>query len=173
MMLLTMVFLLISCQQNTQRSNLVAGSKNDILAKEVSLEIYDFEGLKPFLETSTDHTYVINFWATWCAPCVKELPFFEKLHQQYAGKNVEVILVSLDFPNKYESHLKPFIAKNELKAKIIALDDPNSNQWIPQIDPNWSGAIPATLIYNKDKRRFYEQTFTYEELESKLKKFLK
>lgn len=171
-MLLLVVLLFSSCQQNTQRSKLIASSKNASAAKDVSLEIYDFEELKPFLETTSDTTYVINFWATWCAPCVKELPYFEKLYHQYSGKNVEVILVSLDFPNKYESHLKPFMAKNHLKARVIALDDPNSNQWIPQIDPNWSGAIPATLIYNKDKRRFYEQTFTYEELESELKKFL-
>lgn len=138
----------------------------------VPLEIYDYEGLKPFLETSTDTIYVVNFWATWCAPCIKELPYFEKMGATYKDQNVDVLLVSLDFPKKYDSHLKPFIKKHKLKSKVLALDDNDSNTWIPAIDPDWSGAIPATLIFNKEKRQFYEQTFTYEELVAEVNQFL-
>lgn len=138
----------------------------------VPLEIYDFDGLRPFLTTETDRIYVVNFWATWCAPCIKELPYFEALNSHYSNKNVEVVLVSLDFPKKYDSHLKPFIKNNNLKSRVMALDDNDSNTWIPAIDPDWSGAIPATLIFNKDKRQFYERTFTYEELEREVKQFL-
>lgn len=139
---------------------------------DVSLKVYDYEGLKPFLETSDDKVYVVNFWATWCAPCIKELPYFEEMNQKYQDKNVEVLLVSLDFPKKYESHVKPFIKKHNLKSKVVALDDNDSNAWIPAIDSEWSGAIPATLIFNKEKRKFYEQTFTYKELETEVKHFL-
>jgi hypothetical protein len=69
--------------------------------------------------------------------------------------------------------LKPFIQEKKLKSKVVALNDPDANFWIPKISEDWSGAIPATLIYNKEKRQFYEQTFKYEELETQLKQFLK
>lgn len=171
MLFLLVAIVTLSCQQESNNQNVVQTSDKMLKPTEVSLEIYDYEGLKPFLETDSDSVYVVNFWATWCAPCVKELPHFEALNQKYANKNVEVILVSLDFPKKYDSHVKPFIVENNLQSRVMALDDTNSNSWIPEIDPNWSGAIPATLIFNKSERKFYEQTFTYEALESELVQF--
>jgi len=137
------------------------------------LEIYDFDGLETYLNKKDDKTYVINFWATWCGPCIKELPYFEKINEDFKKYNVEVILVSLDFPSKYDTHLKPYIKKNKLASKVVALNDTDSNTWIPKVDENWSGAIPATIIYNKDKRKFYEQSFEYNELEQEVKQFLK
>lgn len=136
------------------------------------LEIYDFDGIEKFFKTENDKTYVINFWATWCGPCIKELPHFEVLNEEYKSKNVEVILVSLDFPKAYEKKLKPFIIKHKLNSKIIALNDTNSNSWIPKVSEAWSGAIPATLIFNKDKRQFYERTFNYNELINEVEQFL-
>lgn len=135
----------------------------------VDLEIYDFEGFKTFLNKTDNKTYVINFWATWCGPCVKELPYFERLNAEYKDKDVEVILVSLDFPHVYESKLKPFIVKKNLKSKVIALNDDNENKWINAIDASWSGSIPATIIYNKNERKFFERSFTFEELEKEVK----
>lgn len=137
------------------------------------LEIYDYDGLEPLINKQDDKVHVVNFWATWCAPCVKELPYFEEINQEYKDKDVEVLLVSLDFPRNYESKLKPFIAKRNLKSEVVAFDDVDQNRWIPAINKDWSGAIPATIIYNKDKRKFYEQSFTKEELVTELKQFLK
>ncbi|MEZ4802111.1 MAG: TlpA disulfide reductase family protein [Gelidibacter sp.] len=162
----------MSCKDESKTEVSVASTK-ETTQKEPSLEVYDYEGLKKFLSTDSETTYVVNFWATWCAPCVKELPYFEQLNANYTDKHVEVILVSLDFPNKYDSNLKPFIKDHKLRCKVVALNDPDSNSWIPQISETWSGAIPATLIYNKDKRQFYEQSFTYDELETEVKQFLK
>lgn len=136
------------------------------------LKIYDYDGLEPLINKNDDKVHVVNFWATWCAPCVKELPYFEEINQEYKDKNVEVLLVSLDFPRNYESKLKPFIAKRNLQSEVVAFDDVDQNRWIPAIDKDWSGAIPATIIYNRDKRKFYEQSFTKEELETELKQFL-
>ncbi|MFS4482134.1 TlpA family protein disulfide reductase [Hyunsoonleella sp. 2307UL5-6] len=135
----------------------------------VDLEIYDFEGFKTFLDKKDNKTYVINFWATWCGPCVKELPYFEKLNKDYKNEGVEVILVSLDFPHVYDSKLKPFIVKKNLKSKVIVLNDDNENKWINEIDKSWSGSIPATIIYNKNERKFFERSFTFEELEAEVK----
>jgi thiol-disulfide isomerase/thioredoxin len=150
----------------------VNNNTTDVNKATISLEVYDFNGIQKFLNKEDNKTYVINFWATWCIPCVKELPYFEKLNSEFKDQNVEVILISLDFPNQYESKLKPFIKKHNLSSKVIALNDTNMNNWIPKVSENWSGSIPATLIYNKDKRTFYERTFTFKELENELKPLL-
>ena len=174
--LLSIVFL-ISCKNN--ENNLVldkkAGSPENVELnqQEISLEIHDFKGVEKYLNADDDKTYIVNFWATWCAPCVRELPYFEKIGTEYNTDQVEVILVSLDFPKHYDSKLKPFILENDLKSKIVVLNDVDSNSWIPKVDENWSGSIPATLIYNKEKRQFYEQSFNYDELKTELKQFLK
>ena len=120
-----------------------------------------------------DAIFVDAFVACNFAPCVKELPYFEALKKEYQYKDVEVILVSLDFPNQYEKRLKPFIEKHRLKSKVVALNDVDSNFWIPKINKDWTGAIPATLIYNKEKRNFYEQSFSYQELITEVNTFLK
>ncbi len=132
----------------------------------------NFEDLKSILNKQDTITYVVNFWATWCLPCVKELPYFENIHQQYKDKNVEVILVSLDFMSQKEKRLIPFINKKKLQSTIIHFNDVNDQIWIPEIDKNWSGAIPATLIYNNNKRKFYEQSFTEKELQKEIRSFI-
>jgi thiol-disulfide isomerase/thioredoxin len=126
------------------------------------IQILRFNELDPLLHLSNDTTYIVNFWATWCVPCRKELPALEKIHEDYAGKPVKVLLVSLDFPNQVESSLVPFLTKNNITARVILLNDPNSNAWIDKVDPAWSGSIPATLIYNKKFRKFFEKELDYD-----------
>lgn len=164
------VVLFISCKEETKQ--IAENVENEVEVLKGELEVYDFEGLEKYLNKKDDKTYVINFWATWCAPCVKELPYFEKLNTDYKSENVEVILVSLDFPKQYDKKLKPFIRENNLKSKVVALNDTDSNTWIPKVSEDWSGAIPATIIYNKEKRNFYEQSFDYEALKTEVNKFL-
>ena len=146
-------------------------TKDNIAVSLPILEIHDFSGIEPYLNLDGSKTYIVNFWATWCAPCVKEIPYFEAIQANYP-KHVEVILISLDFPRQYESKLKPFIQKHQLKSKVIVLDDPDMNSWIPKVNVDWDGAIPVTLIYNNSKRTFYNRTFSYDELESELETFL-
>ncbi|APY10112.1 thioredoxin [Seonamhaeicola sp. S2-3] len=176
-LLFVAILIMASCNNNNKDSKTSLTVK-ETTEKEVvnkggdDLEIYDFNGLQPLLNKTDDTVYVINFWATWCAPCVKELPYFEDLYANYKDDNVEVILVSLDFPHQFETKLKPFIKKNKLQAKVVVLDDVDSNSWIPKVNKDWSGSIPATIIYKNDKRSFFEKSFTYNELENELKKFL-
>ena len=165
---------LVSCKDTPQETP-IANAETDNTPTEKafdSLEIYDFQGIEKFLTTTDDKVYVVNFWATWCAPCIKELPYFEQLNKNYENE-LDVILISLDFPKNYDSKLKPFIQKHQLQSKVMALNDPDANTWIPKVDESWSGAIPATLIFNKNKRQFYEQTFTYDQLQTEVKQFLK
>jgi len=118
----------------------------------ISIAIYDFKNFKPFLNQRNDTVYVINFWATWCTPCVKELPSFNKIQQAYKKEKVKILLVSMDFSDKIKSQLIPFIRKNNLTPEVILLDAPNENSWITEIDSKWSGSVPATLIYKNKKK---------------------
>ena len=121
-------------------------------------------GLLDLLKVKSDTTYVINFWATWCSPCVKEIEYFEDLHQELADKKARVILVSLDFPNKAERRQPPFLAEKGITAQVVLMTDMNYNDWIDRVDPSWSGAIPATIIFNRNKKIFLEQELTRKEL---------
>ncbi len=166
-----LVLLFLSCKEQSSKPEANALTKSNIERLD-DLTIVDYDGLKPYLHIDDEKLHVVNFWATWCAPCVKELPYFEALSQTYGSDSIDVLLVSLDFPNKYETNLLPFIEKNKLKSAVIALDDTDQNRWIPAINENWSGAIPATLIYKGKKRKFYEQSFTEAELNKEIEQFL-
>lgn len=129
------------------------------------IKVVEFEQIRPLLEKDNDTVYVINFWATWCAPCIKEVPYFEQLGEKYRDKNLKILMISMDMPSQIESSLIPFIQKNNMKNEVILLDDPDFNSWIPLVDKKWQGGIPATLIYGKGFREFYPNELTYSELE--------
>jgi thiol-disulfide isomerase/thioredoxin len=115
----------------------------------------------------SDGILVVNFWATWCAPCVKELPLFEKLHSE-AKPGVSVALVSMDLdidPNPDKVYR--FVERKGLKSKVLLLDEKDPNSWISSIDPEWSGALPATIVINQKtgKRKFVERSLHEGDLE--------
>jgi len=138
------------------------------------IAVYEkYDALAPALQQNNDTTYVINFWATWCKPCIEEMPYFEQLHEQYREKKVKVILVSLDFSRQLESKLLPFIADRKLQPEVIALTDNKYNEWIDKISPEWSGAIPITIVRKGNERRLVlEELPDYESLESIVKHFI-
>ncbi len=133
--------------------------------EQAKVEMIDFDSLQPRLQMENDTIYVVNFWATWCAPCVREIPAFEQLYANYKDQNLKVLLVSLDFPNHLESRVMPFLEEHQVKSEVVLLDETNPNRWIPLVDESWTGAIPATIIYSRSFREFYQQEFKYEELE--------
>lgn len=129
-------------------------------ASSVPFPVYEsFAEIAPIFKEQNDTTYVINFWATWCKPCVKELPYFEALHDQFSGEKLKVILVSLDFKKDIEPKLIPFVEEHKLRSNVMALTDHKYNEWIDQVDPEWGGAIPVTVVYNSKKRQFVGESF--------------
>ena len=128
--------------------------------------VYKIDDLTKRIFNNSDTLYVVNFWATWCKPCVAELPEFEKLHQANIDKKVKVLLVSTDFVEEIDKKLKNFLEKNKYTCEIVLLDEVNGNDFINKISEKWSGAIPATLVTkkNKSKNEFHEGKITFEML---------
>ena len=139
-----------------------------------NVTIVKFPELQERLTRATDTTYVVNFWATWCAPCVKELPNFEQVRTANAGRKVKVLLVSLDYASQVEKKIKPFVLRRGLKSEVLVLNEPDPNDWLAKVDTKWSGALPFTLIINnKTKQRAtFEKELSQAELTAALRKFL-
>jgi len=138
-------------------------SQNRLFAQNAS--VIKWQEMENILTDSTDRLHVINFWATWCSPCVKELPFFEQLHQQ--NPNIKVTLVSLDFVKEYQKRLLGFLERKQIGAKVVLLDETDYNSWIDKVEPSWQGEIPFTLIFNHKKniRRAVMGELSSEELQ--------
>ncbi len=96
--------------------------------------------------SSKDTTYIINFWATWCAPCVEELPVFNKLQKRFANMPIKVLLVSLDFKQDYQIKLNTFLQRKNILPDVVWLSDTNPNVFVPKVDNTWEGSIPATVV---------------------------
>lgn len=136
---------------------------------EETVTLIKYEDLFNEIQKQDDKLYVVNFWATWCVPCVKELPEFMAVNQQHAeNPNFKMILVSLDFAKNKDSLVAPFVEANDISTDVYLLDDAKRmDTWINMVDANWSGAIPATLMYKNGKKVFFKEgTMTQEELEN-------
>lgn len=135
-----------------------------------NVSVIKITDLEKRIRNNSDTTYIVNFWATWCVPCVKELPDFDSINTTYISKKVKVLLVSLDFKEDLKIKLLPFISTKKIKSEVVLLDELNANYFIPKISDEWSGAIPATLIINNQKKlnRFFEKKLNYEFLKTEI-----
>lgn len=140
-----------------------------------SIKVIKYEDLEEIISSKSENNKVINFWATWCRPCVKELPQFLDLYEKYNMEELELSLVSFDFVEDLETKLRPFVEKRNIKANVYLLDETDYNAFIDKVDPRWSGAIPATLFVAKGNtsRKFIEQEFSEDELEKMYLNFIK
>jgi len=139
------------------------------------IKVIKYPDLENMLQSQNDTALIVNFWATWCAPCVKELPYFEKLQIRHATEKVKVILVSLDYHSVLEKKVRPFITKTGIKsANVFLLNETDPNAWMEKVDPQWSGALPFTLIIKGEKqKKGYERPFTLSEIEAELQSFIR
>ncbi len=125
-----------------------------------SVKVIKWQELERVLNTPSEKPTIINFWATWCRPCVKELPFFLEAADSMQGQ-FDMVLVSLDFKSDLEQKVIPFIDRRQIKLPVLLLDETDYNSFIDKVDPQWSGAIPATLMLSPERRTkaFFEKEY--------------
>ncbi len=130
--------------------------------------------LEAILNNEEDRLHVINFWATWCSPCVTELPYFQELSDKYSEEDIKILLISLDFPDQADSRLVPFLKEKNIQLPVVLMEDLDYNKWISKVDTEWKGNLPATLIFNnkQNKRSFVAGAIEKEELIDLVKKNL-
>jgi len=137
------------------------------------IEYIKIPDLEKILGNNDNKLYVLNFWATWCAPCVSEIPAFEKTAKSYDSQKVRFILVSLDFPSQIEKQLLPFLKKNKVTLDVAVMTDIDYNAWIDKVDAKWQGDIPATLFFNnyRKTRYFHSGELSKSELRKNINSF--
>ena len=118
-----------------------------------------------------DGVYVVNLWATWCKPCVEEIPFINKIAKEYKDNNVKVIMVSLDYDNAFPNKIESFARKKGITSPIYWLDETNPSAIANVIDKNWKGLIPCTILVNNKKgyRKFVAQSMDEKTWEREVK----
>jgi thiol-disulfide isomerase/thioredoxin len=123
----------------------------------------------------SDHPVIISFWATWCAPCIKEIPYFQETVKKHSSTGIELILVSLDFKEAYPATISSFIKNKNFDATFYWLNETNADHFCPKIDSKWDGGIPATLFVNNKTgyRKFYDRQLTPLQVEHEIKLQLK
>ena len=132
--------------------------------KPQTIKLHD---LQKIINARTEKIQIINFWATWCGPCVKELPLFEKLNAA-ARDNIQVTLVSLDLDlDPDPEKVYKFIARKNIRSQVLLLNEDDPNSWIDKVDKAWNGALPATIFINQKtgERKFIGKELREGELE--------
>jgi len=133
------------------------------LAQDV--EVVKFDKVQKVMQEKNNKLRIYNFWATWCKPCIIEMPYFEEIAEAHADK-IELNFMSVDYADQVDSKVKPFLKKKNIKSRVMIIDDLDYNSWIDKVDPRWSGAIPATVFITPEgKKLFYEKEFKKEELQ--------
>jgi thiol-disulfide isomerase/thioredoxin len=128
------------------------------------VSVVTFEQLQAATAKQNDTLYVVNFWATWCDPCVKELPYFQSTYKKFSSNKVKMVFVSLNSVREADK-VQQFATDKSLQPEVLLLNGGNPNNWIDKIDSSWSGAIPATVMYKHGKKvYFHEGDFTEQTL---------
>ena len=113
---------------------------------------------------------IVNFWATFCVPCLQEIPYFQEMTDQYKSKNVSLIFVSLDMKEAYPVKVNDMVKKLKLSYPVVWLNETNADYFCPRIDTSWTGGMPSSLFVNNATgyHKFFEEPLSKEKLEQEI-----
>lgn len=114
-------------------------------AEPVTLESIDLEGVAKLAKNETDKLTVVNLWATWCGPCVTELPELVTMNRMYRSRKFRLVTISLDDPSKKDEALK-VLQEKHVAAKNYVLSTSDRDAFADALDKEWPGPVPYTLI---------------------------
>ncbi len=143
----------------------------------VSQEIVSINNVNDIANIKNENkgkVFAINFWASWCKPCVNEFPALVKLNKNYKDKNFNLIFISLDFKEEVETKLLPFLKSNDVDYISYYLDTNSPEEIMDYLDKKWDGGIPATFIFDKsgNLQNFILGERNYEFFEKEIKKLI-
>lgn len=138
------------------------------------VEVLTFPELRERLETGGDTLTVVNFWATWCKPCVEELPGFLAVEDSLRQLPLRFLFLSFDFLREKDRALLDFINTRNIRSRILLFRSQGDNGWMEEVSPQWQGAIPATWFYRASDHlsRFHEGALQKDELLIRIKSYL-
>lgn len=147
-----------------------SGAGSERMAAMEKIKITDLESYI----AHSDHPLIINFWATFCVPCVKEIPYFESTVSQFKDQKVELLLVSLDLPAYYPARIADFVQKSGFRSRILWLNETDADYFCPKVDARWTGGIPCSLFINNAThyRRFFDRQLTEPQVGPEIKKMI-
>lgn len=166
--MISLSLLLFACQ--SKKEPLVEQTENQKLTL-----ITDYNELFSKFTQEDEKLYVVNYWATWCKPCVEELPEFMEVNKELKeNPNFKMILVSLDKASALDTTVKKFVENNNISTDVYLLSDNKRQlQWIPMVNESWSGAIPSTAFYKNGKQvAFVEGQLNKEQLKEIIQQHL-
>lgn len=135
--------------------------------------IEQFSELQTIIDAEKHKLLVVNFWATSCPPCIKEMTHFNRLESEYSDTDFRILLVSLDRAKDLESRVYPFVKKHNIVPEVVILEDQNYSNWTEKIDTSWYGALPATILLKGDRKKFrFGMYKTYEDLKTDINEVL-
>jgi thiol-disulfide isomerase/thioredoxin len=147
------------------------GQPQNSYRDQIEVNEINLSELNQIIKNRAGKILIINIWATWCIPCKDEFPDLIKLSDKYREK-IDLIGISIDFPDEIDSKVKPFLQKMQVNFINYVNSESDVEKFINNLNPEWSGAIPATFIYEPDGRQIadIEGIISFEEIEDLLLK---
>jgi thiol-disulfide isomerase/thioredoxin len=109
---------------------------------------------------------LVNFWATWCGPCVVEFPELMTIHRMYRQRDFELVTVAAHYPDEQADVLK-FLQKQQASNRNLIFGDTDKHKLIEAFDPEWTGALPFTLLIDPSGEVLYRREGAIDALELK------
>jgi peroxiredoxin len=132
----------------------------------VKLEAIDEEGVARLVQNDTKKLLVVNVWATWCGPCVAELPEFVTMNRMYRGRPFRLVTLSMDAPEKKEEALKVLRDKHVSCTNYLA-EFKDRDKFADRLDKKWEGPLPYTLVIAPGGKVLYRKAGAIDPLEVK------
>jgi thiol-disulfide isomerase/thioredoxin len=132
---------------------------SELLAPASAPPVYsDFREVSDLFAQRNDTVYLVNFWATWCKPCLEELPLLQEVQNRYADAPLRVILVSLDDKPEAIARIPDFLERRGVGLPTVVVTD-RDEEWQRELDAKWDGSLPTTFIYRDALRYVYRRNF--------------
>lgn len=135
-------------------------------AEPVSLGTIDESGVKALARNDTPSLRLINVWATWCGPCIEEMPELVTIHRMYRNRRFELITICLDDPSRRDLAMK-VLEKHHVAAANYMFDSDDRDKLAEALDPKWKGPVPYTVLIAPGGKVLYRKHDTLDPLEVK------